>query len=369
MHAPLDTGQSSVVLHVDLDALAANYRVLRQLCDGAAVAAVVKADAYGLGVGPIVQALVEAGCEDFFVSSLSEGLQLRHHAPQGRIFVLSGATDAPQTCIQARLVPVLNTAEEIRIWGGMGEGLAAAIQIDTGMTRAGLNLQEVKSLREHPALWERLNVVLVMSHLACADTSHALMNDLQRKEFESIRRLLPKAPVSLANSAGVLLGRAYHGDLVRPGLALYGADVSDLPNQLQPVVRLEARIMQIRDVLHDVSIGYGATVRVKAPARIATLGVGYADGYPRALGNKGQVVVAGVRAPVVGRVSMDLVTIDISAVPVDAVAVGDMVELYGSQLALEEVAHWADTINYEVLTRLSARIPRRYWWHGAAATF
>ena len=303
------------------------------------------------------------------MSSLSEGLALRRYAPEGRIFVLAGATDAPQTCIRERLVPVLNTAEEIRIWASRGEGLAAAIQVDTGMTRAGLNLQEVRALREQAAVWERLNVVLVMSHLACADTHLALMNDMQRKEFDEIRGLLPKAPISLANSAGVLLGAAYHGDLVRPGLALYGAQVSDLQHALQSVVRLEARVMQIRDVSHDVSIGYGATVRVRAPARIATLGVGYADGYPRALGNRGQVAVAGVRVPIVGRVSMDLVTIDVSSLPVDAIAVGDLVELYGEHLSLEEVAHWADTINYELLTRLSARIPRYYRWHDEVTVF
>ena len=369
MDSTPDAGRPSVVLHIDLDALVANYRALVQACEGASVAAVVKADAYGLGVAPIADALVEAGCDDFFVSSVAEGLALRTCVPTGRIFVLAGATDVPETCVRARLVPVLNTAEEIRVWVACGEGLAAAIQIDTGMTRAGLNWQEVQALCAHPPVWERLHLCLVMTHLACADTSLAVMNEMQRADFEVICGLLPKAPTSLRNSAGVLLGRAYHGDLVRPGLALDGLKVSDAPQKLQPVVRLEARVLQIREVRDDVSIGYGATAWLSAPARIATIGVGYADGYPRALGNKGEVVVAGVRVPIVGRVSMDLATIDISALAVDAVAVGDMVELVGATLSWEEVAHWAETINYELLTRLSARIPRLYRWHGHAVTF
>ncbi len=348
-------------LHIDLAALVANYRALCRIAAPARVSAVVKANAYGLGVGPVAEALVAAGCETFFVSSLAEGLELRLLQPSIRVLVLEGAGGDVASCLAARLVPVLNTPAEVHEWAVRGGSAPAVLQLDTGMMRAGLDAADVAALTALPSPLAALNLMLVMTHLACADEPGHPLNRLQVERFAALRAQLPAAPTSIGNSAGTLLGADFRGDLVRPGLALFGGrPLASGANPMQPVVRLEARVLQVRELHDEATVGYGASARVRPPARIATVGAGYADGYPRALGNRGYAWIAGARVPVIGRVSMDLTTLDVSSLSADAVRVGDTADLLGGGVSLEEAADLAGTVNYELLTRLSTRLARCY---------
>lgn len=348
-------------LHIDLAALVANYRALCTRARPARVAAVVKANAYGLGVGPVATALVAAGCEAFFVSSLAEAFELRPLAPAARVLVLEGAGGALAECIAHRFEPVLNTVAEVREWVDGAAGHPAALQLDTGMNRAGLDERDVEDLSVTPALLARLQLTMLMTHLACADEPGHPLNRQQLERFFALRARLPAAPTSIANSAGIFLGTPFHGDWVRPGLALYGGrPLASGPNPMQPVVRLAARVLQIRELAVEATVGYGASARLSPPARVATVGAGYADGYPRSLGNRGYATRNGLRMPVVGRVSMDLTTLDVSHVAPDALQVGDWVDLLGGDVSLEAAAELAGTASYELLTRLSTRLVRRY---------
>ncbi len=348
-------------LNIDLGALAANYRALERVAAPSEVAGVVKANAYGLGVGPVAACLAAAGCRSFFVSSLAEGLELRAREPGARVFVLEGTAGEPGACRAARLVPVLNTVAEVREWVTACGAAPAALQLDTGIARAGLDAGDVAALAAEPALLAALGLVLVMTHLACADEPQHPLNRIQIERFAALRAALPPAPTSIGNSAGTLLGPEFRGDVVRPGIALYGGrPLATGPNPMREVVRLEARVLQIREVAAGATVGYGASWIAPAPARIAAVGAGYADGYPRALGNRGYACAAGRRVPVVGRVSMDLTTLDVAALPIEALAVGDYVNLLGGGVPLEDAAARAGTLSYEILARLSTRLARCY---------
>jgi alanine racemase len=350
-------------LRIDLGALADNWRELARRAAPARAAAVVKANAYGLGLGPVAGALAEAGCTEFFVAGLDEALALRALQPHAAVYALAGvAAGAEAAFVRHHLVPVLNTVDEVRRWVRHAEGAPAAVQLDTGMTRSGLGADELDALHADGNPLARLNLALVLSHYACADEPGHALNDAQLERFAALRARLPAAPTSFANSAGIALGERHRGDLVRPGIALYGGDPCGAgPGALREVVRLQGRVLQLRDVREPgVTVGYGATWHVRPPARLATVGVGYADGYLRSLGGKGIAVAGGRRVPVVGRVSMDLVTLDVTAVPPADLAVGDYVDLIGGGVPLDEVARLAGTIGYELLTRLSARAERVY---------
>jgi alanine racemase len=354
-------GAPSARLRIDLGALAANYRALQRIAGPSEVAGVVKANAYGLGVGAVANCLAAAGCHSFFVSTLAEGLELRALEPGVRVFVLEGTAGEPGLCRVAGLVPVLNTVAEVREWVAAGGAAPAALQLDTGMARAGLDAGGVAALAADPQLLAALGPALVMTHLACADEPHHPLNRLQIERFAALRAALPPAPTSIGNSAGTLLGPEFRGDLVRPGIALYGGrPLAAGANPMREVVRLEARVLQLREVAAGTTVGYGAGWVAPAAARIATIGAGYADGYPRALGNRGYAFAAGQRLPVVGRVSMDLTTLDVASLPVGALGVGDYVDLLGGGVPLEDAAERAGTISYEILARLSTRLARVY---------
>ena len=355
------TGPPPATLHIDLGALAANYRALVRVAAPAAVAAVVKANAYGLGVGPVAACLVAAGCRDFFVSSLREGVELRALQAGVRIFVLEGVAGSAVACLRHRLVPVLNTVPEVHAWLDRGGGAPAALQLDTGMARAGLDAADIAQLVATPGLLARLRVELVLTHLACADEPEHPLNRVQVERFAALRAPWAPVPTSIGNSAGTLLGPDYRGGLVRPGIALYGGrPMARGANPMREVVRLAARVVQVRDLSAGATAGYGASWQARGTVRLATVGAGYADGYPRSLGNRGYVCAAGRRVPVVGRVSMDLTTIDISSLPASDLTVGDSVNLYGGGMPLEEAAELAGTLNYELLARLSPRVARDY---------
>jgi alanine racemase len=358
-------GPTKARLTVDLAALAANYVQLRQLAPGAEVAGVIKADGYGLGAAPVAAALRKAGCRSFFVATAEEGAALRGILPlatQTLVYVLHGFAGAgPRELAAQALIPVLSAPEEIAALRAYarseGRTMPAALHVDTGMNRLGLPLADVEAGLDLGGL----SVGLLMSHLASADEPRNLSNMRQRERFAAARRWFPGVPASLANSAGILLGSGYHEDLVRPGIALYGGNPTpEAANPFQAVARLEAPILQIRDAAAGETVGYGGTHTLTAPARLATLGIGYADGYLRSLGNRGHVALGTHRAPIIGRISMDLTIIDVTGIPEPAAHPGTMVELFGPALPLDEVAALAGTISYELLTRLGQRLARSY---------
>ena len=331
----------------------------------------VKADAYGLGMAEVAPALARAGCKTFFVATLGEAAELRALLLDATIYVLGGLLKDTGPVYRALgLRPVLNSAAEVEEWAAFCSAvrakLPAAIHIDSGMNRLGLSADEVASLARAKSLLAAFELTLLMSHLACADEPDHAKNETQRKTFDSLRAKLPKAPASLANSAGILLGRAYHYDLVRPGIALYGGKARRTgADRFAPVVELSGRILQVRDVPAGETVGYGATRALKRPSRIATLAVGYADGFFRSLsvadGKQGLQVYLGPHpAPLLGRVSMDLITVDVTDVPEEHARRGAFVELIGKQIPAHHLAAHAGTIDYEVLTNLGARARRRY---------
>jgi len=358
-------------LTVRLGAIAANYGTYRRVAGACAVAAVVKADGYGLGAAKVAPALAQAGCDTFFVARLEEGIALRPLVPEARIFVLDGAMpSAVPALIRFCLTPVLNNLAQIAAWSAAGAGtggLDAVLHVDTGMNRLGLPPEELAILAdERDRRLAGVNVVLVMSHLACADEPGNRMNQQQLSRFRQALAMLPPAPASLAASHGTMLSPDYHFDLVRPGVALYGADPQkpegradrSAPNLMQTAAVLTARVLQLRRIDLGESVGYAATFHAKRPSMIATIALGYADGIPRALSNKGVVAIGGARVPVVGRVSMDLMTLDVSDLSTPP-QLGDAVELMGDSISLGEVAERAGTNEYEILTRLR-RVPKSY---------
>ena len=349
------------VLTVDLDALARNYRALREAAAQAACGAVVKANAYGLGVGPVARRLWDEGCRHFFVATAGEGIELRGLLPGARIFVFEGVREGSATgVINANLTPVLNSIEQIRHWRTAGSGQPAALHLDTGMSRLGLTDAEVREV-SRTRLLEGVDLRYALTHLACADVPSHPMNARQVRDFADLLESLPGVETSIGGSAGILLGPEFHGDLVRPGIALYGGSpFANGDSPMEPVVTLEGIVLQTRTVRRQQTVGYGATRSVQPGARLATVGVGFADGYPRALGNRGVALVAGTKVPVVGRVSMDLITLDVSGLAPGALQPGDPVELIGRNVPLDDLARAAGTIGYEVLTGLGSRWQRRY---------
>lgn len=369
---------ASAILTVDLAALRDNYRSLRTRAGTAECAAVVKADAYGTGAERAVPALAAAGCRTFFVATLGEARTVRSVASEAVIYVLDGLLpDAAAGFAEIHARPVLGSVPEIEEWGAYcdsaGERLPAAIHVDTGMNRLGLRPEDVDALVSDSRLLDRFKPALVISHLACADDPGHSMNEIQRSSFEAARGRLPDLPACLANSGGIFLGPAYHFDMVRPGIALYGARaVNGVPNPMKQIVTLNARILQIRDAAPGESVGYGAARRLARSTRIATVAAGYADGIFRRLGAaNGETGLSAWlgdhEAPIIGRVSMDTITVDVTDIPADRVARGAMVELIGQHNSVDDIADKAGTIGYEILTSLGARYQRVYIDHQEAA--
>lgn len=354
-------------LTVDLDAIASNYRYLQTLAAGASCAAVVKADAYGLGIERVAPVLENAGATDFFVAHVDEGIRLRSVVSEtARITVLHGPRPgAAGDCVRYGLRPVLNSLEQIATWreAGLRAGTVpeAALQVDSGMSRFGLSGKDLEALQENEGLVGGLKVGLVMSHLACADTPDHQANHAQKDRLLEMSARLPSAPLSLSASSGIFLGPDYHLDVVRPGAALYGlAPNRTAPNPLSPVVRLQAHVLQIREILPGDGVGYGLTYRPERVRRIATVAVGYADGFSRHGAGQGCAWFEEICLPILGRVSMDSLIVDISDVPEGKLGPDMMVDLIGPRRSVDDVADAAGTIGYEVLTSLGHRFYREY---------
>ena len=343
-------------LTIDLDAIAGNWRKLCDLAAPAAVAGVVKADAYGLGMDRVAPALQRAGCSLYFVAGLEEGAALRALLPEVEIAVLSAPVEGFQAAYRGyRLLPVLNHAGDLAAWPGED----AVLHIDTGMTRLGLDPAQAAAL-------DRRRFRLVMSHLACADEPDHPLNEAQRRLFAELAGRFD-APASLANSSGIFLGPGYRFDIARPGMALYGLNPTPgEANPMQPVVRLEARVLQVREVDRPLTVGYGASAEVRAGQRLATVAAGYADGYLRAASPKAGALLHGRRAPLVGRVSMDSIVVDVTGLPPGSVKRGDWAVLIGEGMDADALAEAAGTIGYEILTSLGVRYAR--CWTGGGGS-
>src|ERR1700743_3077825 len=359
------------IITVDLDAIVANWRRLEKTAVPAECAGVVKADAYGCGAAPVARALANAGCKTFFVATLDEAAVVRAAVPaSAAIYVLDGFfPNSGENYAKIDARPVIGDLNELAEWDvfcrrSRWEG-GAAIHIDTGMNRLGLSVTEAQGIIPRINAGDH-GITLVMSHLACAEQLHSPANARQLAAFREIAASFTGVPASLSNSSGIFLSPQFQFDLVRPGAALYGVNPTpEADNPMRPVVELKARILHIRNVERGDSVGYGGTWTARRPTKLAIVSAGYADGYFRAAGSNdgsrgGEVVIAGKRCPIAGRISMDLMAVDITDLPANAARRGHMVTLIGEGITVDELAHHFGTIGYEVLTSLGRRYARVY---------
>ncbi|MGI9405250.1 MAG: alanine racemase [Hyphomicrobiaceae bacterium] len=354
------------ILEIDLGALLENYRLLSERAAPTECAAVVKADAYGHGDREVVQALLGADCRTFFVSGLREGQNVRQAADAATIYILDGLIPGKtEFYLHHDFRPVLGSLEEISEWTKQADA-PSALHVDTGMNRLGLSPGELNQLDQSPDLKTKLNTTLLMSHFACADDPENPMNDRQQAAFEIAQKSFPGVPASLAASAATLTRPQSRFDMVRAGIALYGGRaVNGMAKPTRPVATLQGQVLQVRDNWNEATIGYGAAQSIAHTKRIATIAVGYADGITRHLSASdetpgGEVYCAGQCVPIIGRVSMDLITIDISSLPDEAAKRGDWVEIIGPNIDVDDAADRAGTIGYELLTQFGTRYLRRY---------
>lgn len=353
-------------LRVDLPQIRANYDALKAKVGAAKIGASVKADAYGLGAVPVAKTLYGAGCRIFFVATAGEGKLLRDGVgPNAAIYVLNGPAPRDKgVLLGAKLKPVINSIEQARFWGSVAKDVReppyTAIHIDTGMNRLGLTPEEVTELSRDKQLWKHLNPEWVMSHLACAPDASNPMNKAQLQRFRKAAAQLPLTPLSLANTAGIYLGKPYHFQMVRPGIGLYGGKATTKPDQelSKPAATLLAPILQVRYVKAGETLGYNGTYVAPRDMRVAVVGAGYADGIPVNQSNHGTAILHDEEVNIVGRVSMDLTMIDATDAKL-SVEVGGVVVFRGEHLEAE--AQSAKTINYELLVRLGQRCRRDYW--------
>lgn len=357
--------QETGLLTIDLAALADNYRLFQdKVGENCLVAGIVKANAYGLGAQKVVATLIKSGCRQFFVATLQEAVSLKSLFPDISIAVLGGLfLGAEKSYVENNITPVLNSIDDIHRWSDIAKAndikLDAMLHIDTGMNRLGLRIDEAKILVDQGA-FEAINIPYIMSHFACADEAHHPMTAQQAKNFADVAQYFPNAKQSLGNSSGLFRDDAFQTDMVRPGYALYGGNPTpETNNPMKQVISLKAKILQIRHCQKGESIGYGAHHVFDKDTTTATIGIGYADGFYRSNSGKASFYIDGVACPVLGRVSMDLTSIDISALP-STPKQGDWVEIIGANQSIDDLAKSAGTIGYEILTSLGTRFERLY---------
>jgi alanine racemase len=355
---------AGAVLEVDLAAVVANWRLLCTLHPNGPVAGVVKADAYGLGACPVARALYDAGCRHFFVALFDEAMAIRALVPDALVAVLGGLIPGGERDYLAHdIMPVLGSLPEVGVWShlanSVGRDLPALLHVDTGMSRLGLDARELAVLQQDHARLAGIELRYVMTHLVSSEVTHDPLNEHQLERFAAACAGLPPAPRSFANSSGIFLGSRWGSDLARPGAALYGINPTpDRPNPMTLPVRLRARVLAVHDVPKGASVGYNATWCAERPTRVATVGIGYADGWRRSLSGRAQAFFDGTPVPLVGRVSMDLTTFDVTDAP--AVGAGSWLELIGPSQTPDDLAVAAGTNGYEILTSLGRRFHRVY---------
>jgi len=352
-------------LIIDLDAVEENFRALTRLLRPSECAAVVKANAYGLGLEPVTAKLAKAGCRTFFVADIAEARRVRACAQDATVYVLNGfSPDAAAAFAEINIQPVINTLPELAEWDSFvaasGWRGGAAIHVDTGMNRLGISIAEAAGLASRLQN-ETHGFTLLMSHLACAELPGHPLTASQIRQFRELRLLYQGLPASLANSSGIFLGEHVHFEMARPGAALYG--INPMPGRTNPMrstIELTGRVLQLRQVQQSETVGYGGAWTARRGSRIAVVSLGYADGLLRSASGTdgkrgGTAVIAGKRCPIAGNISMDLVCIDVTEIAEDAVHRGDFATFIGEHIPLDEVAESAGTIAYEILTRLAPR--------------
>lgn len=361
---------ATCILEIDLLKIQQNYQILTGICNNSDVAAVVKADAYGLGAIEIAQALQQKGCTDFFVAHIEEGIKLRNVLDnKTNIYVLNGSfKDDTKNYYQFSLTPILNNLEQIEIWQQhcthLNKRIPCVIHINTGMNRMGIDILESSQLDQILHLVKQLDIKFIMSHLAASEDYNNIYNTIQLEKFKKSASFFPDIKASFANSSGIFLGNPYHFDIVRPGIALYGGNPT--PNKINPMynaIKLTAPIIQLRKLAPESFIGYNMTFTANRDMLIATLPIGYADGYSRGFSNCGEVYIDGHKARVVGRVSMDFITIDVTDIPSDKIFLGANVEIIGDNCTIDKMADIIGTISYDVITQLGNRYKRIYKNH------
>jgi alanine racemase len=359
----------SGILEIDLAAIQKNWRFLQgKVGKAVQCAAVVKADGYGLGVAPVAKVLAAAGCKTFFVATLEEGLALREILKTAEIAVLNGLLPRTEPeFLRARLLPVLNDLGQLDVWRKlvlpMKQRPPAVLHLDTGLSRLGLSRTETQVLMGEPDRLAGVALRAIISHLVIAEDPKHGKNAEQRRLFLAARRKLPPASASLSASSGIFLGPDFHFDMVRAGAALYGINpLTDQLNPMSQVVHLKGKIVQVRDVDRGETVGYGAEHRMDRGGRIATVAVGYADGWFRSSQNRAMASIAGRQVPIVGRISMDLITLDVTGLDPALVQVGGFADLIDGKNPVDIVGTRAGTNGYEVLTALGRRYHRVY--HG-----
>ena len=370
-------GMADNRIDIDLGAITHNWGYLDSMSPKSTVtAAMVKADGYGLGANHVGGALYQAGCRQFFVANLDEAASLRNNldninGTDAQIMVLHGCHRGQENDMRAyRLTPVLNDLEQLSRWRlfaqNANETYPALLHLDTGMTRLGFDPDQTDWLIENNQALNGLDITYVMSHLVSAERANDPVNNAQKVLFDEHRSFFAGIKASLANSGGIFLGADYHYQMTRPGIAIYGVhpcgkdEAQKHTDGLKQTAAWHARIIQVQSAPAGATVGYGGTHKLARPSRIATVGVGYADGYHRALGNKAFVNILEHRAPVIGRVSMDSITIDVTDIPADIMLKAETVALLSNLYSIEDMANDASTVPYEILTGISHRARRRY---------
>tara|TARA_A100001388_G_scaffold273403_1_gene255242 strand:+ start:276 stop:1379 length:1104 start_codon:yes stop_codon:yes gene_type:complete len=355
-------------LNINLKSISGNYKIIEnKVGKNCIVAATVKANAYGLGVKKIVPSLTRIGCKFFFVATTNEAIQLRKINKKIKIFILNGLITKELNLIHKyNLIPVINSLSQLKKIEHYQKQkkitLNISLHFDTGMSRLGFDKNETKELINNKSrLIQKSKILLVMSHLSCADNSNSKLNKIQLNQFNSIRSFFPKSLHSLANSAGILLGKKYHLDMVRPGISLYGGHCQMNEKKIyNDVISLKAKLIQIREIYKGDTIGYGATYKAKKRMKVGTLGFGYADGFNRLFSNNYKILLNKKRIDIIGRVSMDLTTVDLTNLNSKEDLMNKEFEIIGSQFSINYIASLINTVPYEILTNLGKRYQRRY---------
>lgn len=359
---------ASAILEVDLGALSDNFTTLQKYVGpDTEIAPVIKTNAYGLGAKQVAQRLQAVGAKQFFVATFEEGLALRNTLKHSPIIILNGLWPEvmPEAATQ-KLTPVLSNINQIRDWKktaqSFGRTLPFWLQVDTGLNRLGLTLEEAERFSQDADCKEGLSLESVMSHLASSYQKDSSYNEIQRRLFNTIASSFPGTPRSFSNSGGLLHGKKFFYDIVRPGRFLYGSKMGNYNNliTLKPVVSLKARILQVRMVPQGETIGYDQTFRTSRLTKMATVSLGYADGYFQSLSNKGAGIIEGYKAPVIGRISMDLTTLDVTDIPPSILDRAQWIEFLGETITLDDLATLAQTNAWEILTHMGKRLQTHY---------
>jgi len=354
-------------LEIDLNLIRKNYEVMKACAPHSEISAVLKADGYGFGAAPVGQALRDSGCQTFFVAHLDEAIALRQALKSDKIYVLTGVLPGTEDALcDHNLTPVLNHKGMLELWSKkakiLQKKLPAAIHVDTGMHRLGFEIKEIQELSQMPDAFSDLDIELLMSHLACSQISGHEMNAVQLKSFQEIVPLFKNVKKSLSDTGGLFLDPKYHFDIIRPGLGFFGMHPRSLqgPNPFQNVLTLWGKVIQVRAVSQGETVGYGATYQLQKPSRLATLGLGFADGLSRDLSNLGHVYIAGHKAPILGRISMDYTVVDVTDVPESLCYPGSWVQLVNNEQTLDDLAKSINTISRELSIHLGSRLWRVY---------